>query len=190
MKKGWLFAFFLLTAMSFISAQSSLSDLLSQIDQSTVLFLALFLISFALIFFALNKVFKGNTSISGIISLALSFLIVYGINKSGFNVEGSLSDIGISSNILYILLPILIAAVIIYLIVKFGKKAWYAIGAILVILGIFIIRDVVTIITLGAIVLLFVFIIKGVLKFTGISTGKPMSHAEAARRNIDAGAGI
>jgi len=189
MKKGWLFAFLLLATVSFASSLG-INDLLSQIDEPTIIFLAVFLIAFALIFFALNKVFKGNTSISGIISLALSFLIVYGINKSGFNVEGSLSDIGISSNILYVLLPILIAAVIIYLIIKFGKKAWYAIGAILIILGIFIIRDVVTIITLGAIVLLFVFVVKAVLKFTGLSTGKAMSHREAARQNINAGAGI
>lgn len=193
MKKGVLFAFILISAVSFASA-ASMGELLSSIDQSTVIFLAVFLISFSLLFFSLNKVFKKqNTTTSGIISAALAFLLVYWVNKSEFDVEGSLYDLGINSNILYTLLPIVIAAAIIFLLVKFKTKALYIIIAALVLLGLFILKDISAIIVLGVIVLLFALVIYSVLKFLGISVGKgkrSMSHREAARYNQDAGAGI
>ncbi len=186
-----MFALFLLISTGFISAQNSLGELLSAIDETTAIFFAVFLISFSLLFFALNKVFKSqNTAISGIISLAVSFLIVYGLSKSEFSVGDSLSDIGISSNILSTLLPIVIIAIVIYLIVKFKGKSLYIIGGALLVLGLFILRDINTMIILAVIMVAFVLIIRAILKFTGLSVGKGMTHSEAVKRNIDAGAGI
>jgi hypothetical protein len=158
MKKGGLFVFLLITMINFVSAQG-LSELLNRIDQSTVLLFGLFIIAFALLFFSLNKVFKGNTSISGIISIALSFLIVYWINKSGFDVEGSLYDLGINSNILYTLLPIAIAAIIIFLIIKFKKNSLVVIGILLILLS-FVVHAKTLLIILGIILIVVRFAIK------------------------------
>lgn len=184
MKKGVLFAFLLLTGISFVSAQG-LSELLNSIDQSTILLFAVFIISFSLLFFALNKVFKKeNTTISGIISVAISLLIIYGINKSGFDVQGSLQGIGISAQALGIIIPLVIAAGIIFLIIKLKKKK-----DILLILGVlsillsFFVYEKILLITVGV-----VMIIIRVALDSGILRGE--SHAEAVRRNYNAGAGI
>ena len=195
MKKSVLFAFILIIMTNFVSAQNSLSDLLNEIDQSTVIFFAIFLISFSLLFFALNKVFKKqNTTASGIISLAISFLIIYGLNKSEFDIGNYLYDFGINSNVLYTLLPIVIGAAIIFLLIRFKEKALYIIGAALLVIGLYILRNVTATIILVAIIVLFAFVIRSVLKFLGISlgkgSGKTMSHREAVRRYADAGAGI
>jgi hypothetical protein len=141
MKKGLLaFVIFLsLAIIGFVSAQNSLSDLLNGIDESTVLFFAIFLIVFSLLFFSLNRVFKKeNTTVSGIISLALAFLVVYGVSKSSFDVGDFFSGIGISGDVLGVVLPIVIIAGIIFLIIKLKKNSLLAIGGLLILLSFFV----------------------------------------------------
>ena len=120
-----LFAFLFLMLIGFISATSfSLSSMLDSIEASTLLIFVVFIVSFALIFFSLSKtVFKQNNTIAAIISLAASFLITYGINKIGFDLGDLFSNIGISEEILYIILPILALALIIFLVVKLKKNS-------------------------------------------------------------------
>jgi len=138
MKKSILLVFLLFSTISFVSAQG-LGELLNNIDQSTILLFAIFILSFSLLFFALNKAFKKqNTAISGIISVVIAFLIVYGINKSGFNIEGSLSDIGISPEMLGIVIPLVIIAGIIFLVIRLKENSLLAIGGLLILVSFFV----------------------------------------------------
>ncbi len=183
MKKGLSLIFLLLATIGFASSQG-LSDLLNGIDESTIILFAVFIIAFALLFFALNKVFKGNTSVSGIISVAISILIVYGINKSGFNIQDSLSDIGISAEALGIILPIVIIAGTIFLIIKFKKDSLLILGG-LFIVGSFFVYAKTLLIILGIIMIAIRIFLQ--LKFPKRGS---QSHAEVVRGNYNAGAGI
>ena len=109
------------------SDRLTLSSLLNQIDVSTMVISVVFIVSFALLFFSLSKAFRGDRTIAGIVSLALSFLIAYGINKSGIDLENLIYDIGITLKVLHIIFPIFIIALvlifIIFIILRTGKKA-------------------------------------------------------------------
>ncbi len=138
MKRGTLFIFLLLVSISLVSAQGSFSDLLDQLDQSAVVLSAIFIISFAIIFFSLSKsVFKDNTTISGIISAVISFLIIYGINKTGFDFEGFFYDIGLSGDILMAIIPFIIIGGVIFLIIKLKSSSLLVFGALLIGLSFF-----------------------------------------------------
>jgi len=153
--KKWLPILTLLISINLISA-ASLSELLNQIDQSTVLFFVVFIVSFSLLFFALNKVFRGNTTTSGIISVALSFMIVYGINQSGLSMENFFFDLGISGSIMdiiYTIAPLLIIAGIIFAIIKLKKDSLLIIGGLLIIASFFIYEKTIAIV-IGAILII------------------------------------
>ena len=138
MKKEILSLFILITAIGFASA-AGLSDILNSIDGATILLFAVFIVSFSLIFFALNRVFKKeNTTTSGIISVVISFLIVYGISKSGFSIENSLYGIGISQEVLGVVIPIIAIAGMIFLIIKLRENSLLAIGGLLILLSFFV----------------------------------------------------
>lgn len=117
MKKEILFTFLLLISFGLVSAQG-LGDLLGHLDESTVILASIFIISFAILFFSLSKAFKDNTTIAGVISIVVSFLITWGINKTGFDIGGLFYNIGVSEELLMTILPILILAGIILLIIK------------------------------------------------------------------------
>jgi hypothetical protein len=153
--KKWLSIFVLLVSINLISA-ASLSELLNGIDQSTILFFGIFIISFMLLFFSLKKIFKGDTTTSGIISIALSFMIVYGINKSGLSMENFFFDLGISGNIMeivYTIAPLLIIAGIIFTVVKLKKDSLLVIGGLLIIASFFIYEKTISIV-IGAILII------------------------------------
>ena len=158
MQKGKLFIWIL--SLFFINSVSaySLSDLLGSIESSTILLIAVFTISFALLNFALSKFFKDkygepNKAIVGIVAFVISFLIAYGINKTGFDIEGLFFDIGISSELLYTIIPIIIIGCIILLIWKFKKKSLFILGGLLILLSFFIYEKTLILI-LGIILLL------------------------------------
>lgn len=136
MKRGMLFIFILIAIMGFANAQG-LGELLAGIDQPTVIIFAVFMVSFCIFFFALNKVLKGNTAIVGIISVVISFLIAYWINKSELDIESIFFNIGISSEILGVIIPIIIIAGIIFLIVKLAKNSLLILGALGIFVGLF-----------------------------------------------------
>jgi lysylphosphatidylglycerol synthetase-like protein (DUF2156 family) len=138
MKKELSSFFVLLTSVGFASA-TGLDDLLNSIDETMIILLAVFIVSFCLLFFSLNKVFKKeNTTMSGIIAVVISFLIVYGVSKSGFSIENSLYGIGISQEALGIVIPLIIVAGMIFLIVKLKKDSLLAIGGLLILLSFFV----------------------------------------------------
>lgn len=184
MKNRLLSFFILITAIGFASA-AGLSDILNAIDETTILFFAVFIVSFSLLFFALNRVFKKeNTTTSGIISVVISFLIVYGINRSGFSIQNSLYGFGISQEVLGIVIPIIVIAGVIFLIVKLRKNSLAVLGALFVFTGLWVYTKALFI-TIGIILIIiwvFLFFRKG--------GGGSQSHASAVRNNYDAGAGI
>jgi membrane-associated HD superfamily phosphohydrolase len=140
MRKGFGISiiFILFATIGFVSAQGGLSELLNQIDESTLVLFAIFLIVFVLLFFSLKKVFRGDTTTPGIISVMLSLLITYGVNKTGFDVQGLISNLGISGEILSTILPIVIVAGIVFLIVYLAKNSLLAIGGLFILLSFFV----------------------------------------------------
>jgi len=111
-----------------------LNDLLYRIDSNNLILVALFLIFFYLINFSLSKFFKQRNV--WVPSLAASILIVYWIWRADFNLTGFFSGIGFSENLLYIILPIIIIAGLIFLIWKLGiSKTLIILGIISIISG-------------------------------------------------------
>ncbi|HEA46338.1 MAG TPA: hypothetical protein ENH99_00995 [Candidatus Pacearchaeota archaeon] len=120
----------------------SMPDLLRSIDPQTMILGALFLLAFTLIYYALSRVFKDsygrpNKTMAGIIAFIISALIIYGINQYGFDIGGLFYGIGLSSGILYIILPIILTAGAIFLIWKFKQYSFLIIGLLLILLTLF-----------------------------------------------------
>lgn len=105
----------------------NLSDLINQIDPSIIILSVIFIVSFALMFFSLKNIFRGDKAIPAIVSLAMSILIVYGISKSGFDFENLFYDMGITLEVLHIIFPIFIIALVLifvfFIIFRTGRKA-------------------------------------------------------------------
>ncbi len=136
-----------LTLINFVSAyygsysSFSLSNLLNEIDSSTMILGAVFIISFALINFALSKFFKDkhgepNRVIAGIVSFVISLWMTWEINKRGFDIERLFYNfgynIGFSSDVLSTIIPLLLIAGTIYLFVKLKTNALFIIGGLLI----------------------------------------------------------
>lgn len=180
MKKLWLIIS-LLFAIGFASA-AELSELLAEVDSSLVVLIALFLISFSLSFFALHKIFKEDKTIPGVISVVLAFLVVYGVNKIGFDTQDFFYNMGISESTFSLILFMVITGGIIFMIVSLKKKktAFLILGALMIGLSFFVYAKVL-LITLGIILLLIWF-------FISISGKNPRSRhlsKEEAKRYTD-----
>ena len=130
----------------FISAYSydtfSLSNFLDNIDESTLILGALFLIFFAVINLSLGKVFKNrdntqNKAVTGVVSFAISLLIVYSINKSGIDYQNFIYDLGVSGNSLdsTILVVFIIGAIL--LVWKLKANALLMIGGLFLLVAFF-----------------------------------------------------
>jgi hypothetical protein len=119
--------------INFVSAQFfsgynrfSFSDFLRSIDPQIMILGGLFLIFFILIFYPLSRVFKDsygqpNKTIAGILAFIISTLIIYGINRFGFDIEGMFYGLGISGDLLYIILPIILLIGAIFIIWGFSR---------------------------------------------------------------------
>jgi len=127
----------LLMSINFVSA-FNLSEALSGIDESLVVLIALFIIIFSLTFFALKNVFKDNPTIAGVVAAAVSFLAIYGINKSEFNTEDFVLNIGISESSFALLVFLVIIAGIIFMFIKLKANALLVLGLILIVASFFV----------------------------------------------------
>lgn len=140
----------LLFLINFVSAQFfsgygrfSVTDFFDRIDPQTMIIGAIFLIAFALIYYSLSRVFKDsygqpNKAIAAPIAFSVSALIVYGIYKYGFDFEGIFYDIGISSDLLYTILPIIFFILAILIIWKLKIRGFLILlGLLLILLTIF-----------------------------------------------------
>ncbi len=119
-------SFFLISfASAYYGSYSSFSigNLLDNIDPSTMILGALFIIFFFILNLTFGKFFKdseGNPSKgTWIPALATTSLIIYGLNKTNFDFEELFYNIGFSEDILTTILPLILLAGIIFLIWKF-----------------------------------------------------------------------
>lgn len=170
MKRGLLGILILLSLTSLTSAaygyynysSFSLSDFFNTIQPSTLILGVIFIICFAFVNFALGKFFKDaqgnpNRAIAGIVSLAVSLLIVYWVNRSGFYFDfaynggigislGALWTIGsIAFPILFIIIgmkygwgmPIMLSGILLIITSALSYQAYIGgiIGVILIIFG-------------------------------------------------------
>jgi LPXTG-motif cell wall-anchored protein len=99
----------------------ALNDFLYTIDPNTMLLGLLFIIFYIFINFSLSKIFKNDKSSSTIVSLCVSLLAVYGINRTNFDLNGLLSRIGLNSDLIYTVVPWIILGLAI--LASFGKDA-------------------------------------------------------------------
>jgi len=177
MKKSLIPIISILT-LGLASAQFSFSDMLNQIDSSLILLSAIFIVAFMLINFSLSKIFKEQKNIATIISIVLSFLIVFGINRLDFDVENFFFDLGVSEDFFLTVVPLVLLAGIIFLYVKLpkGKKKYlfYILGGFLVAVGFFIFEEAAQIVVLGIALIVFGFIVVPILNFlkTALGFGK------------------
>ncbi len=164
-----------LFAINFVSAISygsyfSLSDFLTSFDESTIILTGVFLIVFAVINTILSKakLFKSesgepNKVIIGVISFVMSTFVIYGLNKTGFDVSGLFFSIGISSDLLYPIVFALLVAGFIFLSLKFTfTSALMSLGGFLILAG-FLIYEGESMIFYG----LILFLVGAILKWKG-----------------------
>ncbi|MDO8528604.1 MAG: hypothetical protein Q7S06_01780 [Nanoarchaeota archaeon] len=135
MKKSlWIFSLFAVILTKLASAQTfgfsdrlTISDLLNMIDARTMVLVVVFIVSFALLFFSLSRVFRGEKAIAGIVSLAMALLIAYAINKMDLDLENLLYDMGLTLEALHIIFPIFIIVLVlifvVFIILRAGKRA-------------------------------------------------------------------
>jgi len=100
-----------------------------------------------------------------------SLLITYGINKTGFDISGLFSDIGISGEIFSTILPIVIVAGIVFLIIKFAKNSLLIIGGLFLLLSLFVYAQTLLIVVGVILIAVRFFIPKGKWEMKG-SKGK------------------
>jgi len=165
-KRVLLISLLLVMFTSLVSAYNgypsfSLSDMLDRIDPATVVLILTFLLSFAIINFALKKsLFSRNYSLATMVGLLLSFGITYGVNRMRWNWEDLLFDLGIPFEWLYILTPLIILIAIIIVWRKYGLPSLLMIlGGALLLMGIFrIVFEWLTFIITGAVFILIGFL--------------------------------
>lgn len=148
----------------------SLSDFLSSIDQSTVILFVIFIVAFAVLFFAFLKFFKKNQAIAGTVAVALAFLITYGMSKMDLDLENIFFEIGLSEELLSVILPIIGILVGIFVIIKLKKKSLFVFGGLLVLAAFFTYEKIVPIV-IGCI-LIFIGIVISRKKDSGRGSGK------------------
>ncbi|GBE19727.1 MAG TPA: hypothetical protein ENG87_01230 [Candidatus Pacearchaeota archaeon] len=123
--------------ISFVSAYGSytsfsFSDFLDQLDSSMMILGSIFIICFILFNFSLSKFFRDNRPIAGTISFVLSLLTIWGINKTGLDYENFLSNIGLSGDLLSIIVPAILIIGAIIFIWKVGFSGFFIIFGILI----------------------------------------------------------
>ena len=138
-----LFSAFFLMFVNFVSAAYfggfgggyTLSDLLNTFDAQTVTLMGAFLISFVLIFLGLTKsIMKYQRAGAGVIAFAISFLLIYYMNQSGFGYygfQGFFYDLGFSQGVLSSIISFLFIVVVIYSIIKLKFRKFLLISGIL-----------------------------------------------------------
>jgi len=166
----------LLTLTSGFASAASLSDLLNQLDSSLIIFSAIFVISFLIFQLSLSKIFKEQKSTGTIISAILAFLIIFGINQTGWDIQNFFFELGFSEDALFTVTPLILLVGLIFLFIKLKKKKYffYILGGFLVALGLFIFEEAAEILVIGIVLIIVGLIGKSFLKFmkTTLGSGK------------------
>lgn len=138
MKKGLILGIFssFLVSIGLASAQGfSVSEFLSFIDPTLITLAVLFVVIFAVLYFSTSKLFKGQTKIAAVISIALSLLAVYWINTAA-NIGNLFAGFGISNENLYTIGTILFLVLVIFLFIKLKSGVFLIIGGVFILAGV------------------------------------------------------
>lgn len=152
MKKSLIISLLILFSINLITAQYygdfSIGGFFDSIGEENLMLFATFIISFVILNWVLSKFFvtkqktawggetsESNKSVSTIISLVIALLITYGIHKTGFDINELFFNIGISEDLLYTIIPLLIIAGMGYLFYKFRSKGLITIGILFIIIS-------------------------------------------------------
>ncbi|MBI2043409.1 hypothetical protein HYT25_03405, partial [Candidatus Pacearchaeota archaeon] len=100
---------------------------------------AIFLITVVLVSYALGNVFKGNKSVSGSIAVAVGLLVIYGVNRSGFNYTDLFYNFFffLPTGFIETIWPILVIGLIVICWIRYGP--WKGTSIFLIWTGIFLI---------------------------------------------------
>ncbi len=140
--RGGILTLFLISLMNLVSAQFyggygrfSFRNLVDSLDPQMVIFFVAFIVFFTLLHTVIfSKFFKGNTLPSVIVSGVLSFAFSYGIYRLDFfDIDSFLFSIGVSSDVFWPVLVIILTLLIILMLKKF--KAWAPIMLGLLLIG-------------------------------------------------------
>ncbi len=126
-----------------------LSSILYSIPPNQMLLGLSFIIFFVLLNFLISKTLKGNRSSSTIIALCISLLAVYGLYRINFDLVAMLSSIGLRGDFIYTILPIILAAGLIFVFWKVGFGRTLLIVGLLLIIASFFIYDNKTLLLIG-----------------------------------------
>ena len=129
MKKGALgLGFIAIMLISFVSAQFgygfSLSNFLYSVDSSSLILLLLFIVFFTI----LNNIvfitfFRGNKSVSAIVSFSISTMAIWGINRMQWNLGNFFFNLGLNEDTLYTIVLVVLLVLFVYL--AFKKRLRY-----------------------------------------------------------------
>lgn len=86
-----------------------------------------FLMVFAMCMFSLKKFFKSDRTTAAILSIGISFFVIYGLVRSNFSVGTVFFSLGISENAFYTMLPWIVIGLMILIFLLFGFCALLAI---------------------------------------------------------------
>ena len=144
LRRCLLFLFLSIFLIHFINAsyntfslENFAENIFDFFDASTIILGSLFILFFIPVNFALRRYFK-NDSWAGIGAFCVSFLIIYVLNKSGFDFSSLFFSFGLSENLLYSILPVIFLIGFIIFIWYFSFSAFFlSSGLILFILTIF-----------------------------------------------------
>ncbi len=118
----------------------SIGEFLDAFGFENMLLIATFIISFVLLNFILDRVLKDryggpNKKVSGLISFAISMLIVYGINTLNFDIGDFFFNLGLEGEILTLIITIIVLTGIGILLWKVGILIFLIFGALLIIVS-------------------------------------------------------
>jgi len=132
--------------INFVSAFShygynrfSITGFFSSINPDDMILMTLFIIIFAFINFSLGKIFRDsygnpNKATAGVVAFAVTSLIIYGFWRTGFNLSGLFYNVGISEDMLFFIIPIILIVAAIFIVSKIGWAALFLIFGLLMLL--------------------------------------------------------
>jgi len=142
----------ILFSINFVSAQFfsgynrfSFRGFLDSVDPSTMILITLFSLIFLFLTLILKRLplFRDsygypNRAMIGITSAIISLFTIWWVNRSGLGIENFFYSLGLSSDLLYVILPIILLAVAIFIIIRWGfATAFLSFGLLLIVLTLF-----------------------------------------------------
>jgi len=120
------------------SISNFLNEFINFIGPSTIFLGAIFIIAFAFLYKILLKFFKENNTAAAVVAFVVSFVLIYIINRAGFDFGVVFDYLGYSEGIPYIIILIFLFIGLFYLISKIGfAKILMILGVILVVVTAF-----------------------------------------------------